>query len=157
MNKISPTIKKEVTEFLNSQALMNLATVSKKGDPHAVAVLFIFDEEFNFYFFTKDESKKFENIKDTGKVAFNISGAEDAQTIQASGKATVLDDPKKKIEIIKQLGEKGEKHMPESWLPVTEIKGTINVVKITPSWLRYANYGSHGKTDQNPFHEIISK
>lgn len=64
-------VKKEVLEYLGSQAVMALATY---GDhPASCNVYFTVDKDLNFYFISRPETEHARNIAMNGKVACSIA------------------------------------------------------------------------------------
>src|SRR3989344_1188220 len=79
--------RENALKFLKENHTMVLATVSHDGMPHAATVYYMVDENFDLYFSTGEETKKFLNIKDNSNVALVVGTGPDIKTIQGGGKA----------------------------------------------------------------------
>src|ERR1700690_225087 len=76
--------------FLKSHSAGVLASATQEGQPHASAVYYVCDENFNIYFLTLLNSRKRAAMSANPRVAFTVGAQENPQTIQIEGIATEL-------------------------------------------------------------------
>jgi general stress protein 26 len=87
---MTPEAKKAILEFLKKCPIASLSTCSKKGEPESSAVYYHVDEEMNFYFMTKEFTRKSQNLIENPQVALLFYSQEDLKTLQLEGKAKKL-------------------------------------------------------------------
>ena|SRR3989338_4018997 len=138
-------MKEEVLKFIREHAECVLATIHADGRPEAAVVLFAIDDDFNFYFGTKKEYRKYANLlkNDNAAVVVGVSG-KDPRTVQVEGKITMLEsavDVEKAKEILKTNS---------AMVPFLELP--LVYMRLTPSWLRYLD---ETKGDIDAFQQII--
>ncbi|HEX7042704.1 MAG TPA: pyridoxamine 5'-phosphate oxidase family protein [Patescibacteria group bacterium] len=133
----------ELLTFLRSHNSAVLATVRNGSTPHATTIYFYVEDDLNFYFLTKNETAKFDNIKKNINVALVVSDTQTLQTVQLEGTAQEVDYTKtyastmnKLLSIIAKNGEEWEK------IPLNHVEnsGYFVFVQIKPTWLRFSDY-----------------
>jgi pyridoxamine 5'-phosphate oxidase len=87
------SIKKKVLDYLLGQSLMVLATASPDGKPYATTMLFTVDDDFNFYFISREETRKARNLEDNPRASLSI-GFSEPMNVQAEGKVELIEDEK---------------------------------------------------------------
>ncbi len=80
----------KVHTFLHHHPMGILSTITKDGKPWGSAIYFVADEDFNFYFVTRVETFKYENLDKTPFAALTIAGSDTPTTVQVSGKISEL-------------------------------------------------------------------
>jgi nitroimidazol reductase NimA-like FMN-containing flavoprotein (pyridoxamine 5'-phosphate oxidase superfamily) len=150
-------IKKDVLHFLRRQRVAVVATVSAKGKPFAAPVFYNVDNNFNFYFFTKDESQKYLNLKENNTVAITIFTESSPQTVQAQGLAQLVKNPKEIINVTAPLFKRAMDSSQWYDPPIAKLKnGQLVVIKVKPTWLRFGDFrGVTGHPKSQPFQQII--
>ena len=96
-------VKSEALKFVKKKKLAVISTVSEKGAPEAATVLYFFDDDFNFFFVTRSDSRKAVNIAHNGNVAVVIGTELGPSTMQMSGIAEQISSPEKQNEFIEKL------------------------------------------------------
>lgn len=145
--------KEEVRDFLNSQYLMQIATVN--GDQPGVSVmLYTIDDDLNFYFGTHKGSFKIKNLAENPKVSLVVWKFGEIQ-IQANGEAEPVEDPDEQEKILNQLADSATKDE-EFWPPLFRIKGDDYIImKIKPNWMRVLDLTNNTvRQEDDPFTDI---
>ena len=148
-------IKQKALEFLRERNTMVVSTVSDSGEPQASTVYFMADDNFNIYFLTFKESRKCENLKSNGKIAFVVGTGPEVVTIQGGGNAEFLDE--KEAQVFYELIEKVSFKSPWQW-PVTLLaKEGFCTFKIKPIWMVWLNLHKEQYPDiaSEEFYKII--
>ena len=131
-------VKKEAFNFLKSHKTAVVATTSVDGEPQASTIYYVIDDNFDLYFLTGNETKKFKNLEKNNRIAFVIGVGPKPVTIQGSGKAELLKHPYTDDIIMRMsenLGLKESRYWPFFKLP----EGTASVFKIHPEWMVMVN------------------
>ena len=134
----------KVLEFLQKHPMGILSTVGEDSTPWGAAIYYIVDEDFNFYFVTRSETFKYQNIKNNSGVALTIADPETQQTVQLSGKVSTMPVQKymdvffDKFAAIRPEGD-------YKWAPpVDKLQaGKYVPLQIIPTKLQYADYGKN--------------
>ncbi len=142
-------------QFLKSQNPMVLASISNNLDPQAATVYFVSDDNFNLFFMTSAISKKAENLKINGKVAFVIGWGPRVITIQGGGIAKNL--ASKEAETFYEVIKKTALDSANQWPVLKLAKEGYCTFKITPSWMTYLNMEKEKYPDiaSEEFYKII--
>jgi uncharacterized pyridoxamine 5'-phosphate oxidase family protein len=151
----SPDSKKRMLEIVRNVRSATVATVSADGTPSIAPIFFILDDDFSLYFVTKTDTQKFKNISACPDVAFCITEDKEMRTLQGRGTAhTLLDNAEVGSALARLIGA-GERFGP--WLPpIAKIEaGQYAMVKITPSWLRFADFSAEHDGTKEYFEEIV--
>lgn len=131
----------KVHEFLKKRHMAVLSTVSKDNQPWGSAIYFVADEEFNFFFVTRADTFKYQNLEAKPYAALTVADEATQTTVQASGKISkvpadeMLDIALNKLEKARPKGD-------INWVPpIYKVhKGDYMVLRLTPDKLQYANY-----------------
>ena len=134
------TAQKDALAFLKRHHTGVLATVSLKGEAHASTVYYTADDDFNLYFLTLINSRKYEALCAHPQVAFTVTAADQPQTLQIEGVAMdiTLDEEAaaKKEELFKVLNAN-----PWFYPPLSKLEPADSVVVwVRPTWVRWADY-----------------
>lgn len=65
-------MEEKVKRILSSNLFMTLATVSSDEQPWSTPVFYALDEEYNFYWYSRKDTRHSENIKENNKVSASI-------------------------------------------------------------------------------------
>ena len=65
--------KSEAYEFLKTIPLAVFGTVSNENTPHLTTLFYIVDKDLNFYFISRSQTAKIDNIKRGSKVSIVVS------------------------------------------------------------------------------------
>lgn len=136
--------RKEAYDFLTSHKFAVLSTADKDGRPWGATIYYIVDEDFNFYFFTRAQSKKYRNIQERPEVAITISDNGEQTTVQAAGMVSEVplgpehDHAFRLLSLIHPPGQ-------FEWIPpVTKIQnGEMLLLKLAPQHMRFSDFKSN--------------
>jgi nitroimidazol reductase NimA-like FMN-containing flavoprotein (pyridoxamine 5'-phosphate oxidase superfamily) len=135
--------REDLLKFLRDHFVATLATIKDGISPTGTTVYYYTDDEFNFYFLTKDDTEKFKNIQRNPRVALVVTNSEALQTVQVEGEAEVADFGEEKYSKILDDFVMSLKSRGKEWenLPINHIyKGYFSLIKIKPNWLRWTDY-----------------
>jgi nitroimidazol reductase NimA-like FMN-containing flavoprotein (pyridoxamine 5'-phosphate oxidase superfamily) len=154
MNKNEQTISKdEVRAFLKLKFVAELATTN--GDkPTCSPVIYIIDDDLNFYFVTNIDTYKAKNILENPKVSLCVWEF-NKMSVQMDGVAEQVENEQKKEWVIEQFGDAATRD-PNFWAPIFRIKRSDYVVyKVEPTWLRALDL-THDtvRSQETPYTEI---
>ena len=132
-----------------------LSTITADGKPWGSAIYYVADGSFNFYFVTRVETFKYQNLNKTPFAALTITDSATQTTVQATGEIT-------KVPIMHYMNEFFDKFAnirpngEDVWSPpLAKLnKGEFMPLCLTPTHLQYADYG-HKKS--NPHANYIEK
>lgn len=152
--------KEKVYTFLKEHAVAVLSTVSFDGTPSASPIYFIVDKELNFYFMTKSDTEKSQNIEySNNNAAITVIDAAVPMTIQVKGTVKEILEPEFFSKITEENAkEKAGFHWPPP-LSKLQSQGFVVLYKFETSWLRVADFSESGGGSSKPgtsvFHQII--
>jgi general stress protein 26 len=154
--KASPEIRQSAQDFLNKHPMAILSTVSPDGQPWGAAIYYYADEDFNFFFVTREQTLKYQNIINTPKVALTIADPDTQTTVQAAG--TISQIPSKDIMdvVFKKLAAiKPRKDV--NWIPpvIKVHEGDWMVLTMKPDTLQYADFMKMKNRVQDEYINII--
>jgi len=143
--------KKKFLEFLKNNNVAVISTVSPDNQPMSAIIYYIVDDNFNFYFMSKN-TRKVQNIEMNNKVALQIGNGNAPVGAQIHGEAgKIIGDAEfdeKRDQLIQSLLH--NKFSP----PIFEIEGEEFVIyNIKPTWMRWLDL--RGKTENKGFKEIL--
>lgn len=160
----SQTISKnEAYEFLKTVPLAVFGTVSNENTPHLTTLFYIVDKDLNFYFISRSQTAKIDNISRGSKVSIVVSDRHSFITVQAQGVAIQLSGVEKIRTIFKMFTDvyktQGiiQKGKLFNWAPPIENvdNGDIVIYEVKPEWVRYVDYKSASPLDGNAMQEVI--
>ncbi len=129
--------------FLHSYDVAVLATIKPGNISHAATIYYYVDDNFNFYFVTKNETSKFKNIENNHSVSLVITDSVTLQTIQVEGNAEEVDYTKEYAPMMAKYNETLSENRQE-WdkIPLNHVpdSGYFAFVKVTPTWIRWSDY-----------------
>ncbi len=152
------TTKDRICDFIEDNPVGVLATVDKAGAPHAATVYFVTDSDLNIYFVTKEGTQKHKNLQHNPHAAIAIHHAQSQTTVQAQGKAEVIDDIKEFMDLFHQILDAslrtGESERP----PVSKLfAGDYFMYKFTSNELRLAEYTKPDHGDLGSIFEVAKQ
>jgi len=145
--------KQQILDFLKTNALAVAATVSPKNEPQAATVIYMADDDFNFYFVTRRHTRKVENLESNKNVALVVGTQAAPITIQANGEAELLNEKNELGQFIQKLSEK--KNLEEMYYgPFLNLPGLDFVVfKVKPKWMRALYLNT--ETQKEEFYQLV--
>ena len=148
-NEKQQEIKYQALKFLKGHSTMVLASISNNVEPEAATIYFVCDDDFNIYFMTSAKSKKADNLRVNGKVAFVVGQGPEIITVQGGGVAKEL--PAQEAKTFYELIKKVALASASQWPLLKLADEGYCTFKITPLWLVYLNM------DKESFPEIASE
>lgn len=155
--------KQQVYEFLKTIPLAVFGTVATIHSPHLATMFYVVDENLNFYFITRSQTTKVDNIKRGSHVSILVSDRYSYKTVEAYGTAIELTGVDKIKTIFKMFTDvyatQGviEKGKLFNWPPPIQKldRGEIAIYEIQPSWIRYADFSHASPLDEDFKQEIV--
>lgn len=153
MEKDISVARADALAFLKGNRAGVIATVSAEGKPHASVVYYVTDDNFNIYFITKIDSRKYRSIKANPSIAFTVGQLDTPRTLQIEGVA------------VEMLGEEDKKaHVPDimdmlsknnpSYLPIAKMDSEVVLMWVEPKWIRWADFSVPEIGNEHMFVEI---
>lgn len=145
--------------FLRAHPLAALSTINEDGTPHAAPIYVYADDDLTFYFIAETSTRKFTNLKHQPRVALTVADDEQQTTVQVTGRAELMSEPKRVDWVYTQLAKLRPKD-DLGWLPpVTKVnEGEMMILELIPDWVRYADFKHHDLTNpKSPFVEVLKK
>jgi len=143
--------------FLQRHKTGVLATVSAEGNAHASMVYYTADNNFNIYFLTLINTRKYSSIQAHPQVAFTVSTPDVPQTLQIEGMAMDISLDEEAVQKKDTLFEVLNSN-PWFYAPVTKMDpATSVIVWVRPTWVRWADYAFEQDGNQHIFKEIPLK
>lgn len=132
--------RKDALAFLQRHKTGVLATTEREYQVHASMIYYTADKDFNIYFLTSADTRKFRALQAHPQVAFTVSIPDVPQTLQIEGMAMDItldhEAAKKKEELFEVLNSN-----PWFYGPVAKLDSAATVVVwIRPTWVRWADY-----------------
>ncbi|MBI4087057.1 pyridoxamine 5'-phosphate oxidase family protein [Candidatus Kaiserbacteria bacterium] len=151
-------IRKHALEFLKSNYIMVVSTVSPSREPHAATMYYVADDDFNIYFMTAAKSRKAANLRANSKIAFVIGTGPEVVTIQGSGTAMPLDEHEALVfyGLFERIAPESS---PRQWplLRLAKKGDAFSTFRITPASMVLLNVHKEKYPDIAPdeFHVVI--
>lgn len=144
----------KLMKYIDHNPMACLSTVNDDGTPYGAIVYVCSLSNRTICFVTKNGTQKYANLIARPMVSLTIGNDKDSSTLQASGKAFVIDDP----EIINAAMEKmNEVHatMPEWLPPLSKLRaGTYTIIGIELTHARLGEFQGLGIGSHQIFTEI---
>ena len=132
---------KQAQEFLKTHHMAVISTVSDHGKPWGAAIYSVCDENFNFYFATREQTSKYKNIDHNSRVALTFANSETQRTVQVSGTISIVPMKEVKEVVFKKLTSIKPSGNIDWTPPVVKVhKGNWMILKIAPEYAQYADY-----------------
>lgn len=128
-------VRLEALHFLKNHHTMVISTISPSNDPQAAVIYYVVDEMFNFYFMTSLGSKKSENLRANGKVAFVVGAGPTVATMQGGGVAESLNE--QEAQVFYKLIEEISLKSPWQWPLILLSKKGFCTFRIKPIWMTW--------------------
>ena len=148
--------KQAARDFMKSHPMGVISTSSSDGEPWGAAVYYYTDEDFNIYFVTRAETKKYANIQENMKAALTVADGPAQTTVQAAGNLSVVPAE----DYMSIMFEKLDGIRPETdgnWAPPLQKihAGNFIPLKLTPNSMQYANYAQQKDDPRANYIETI--
>jgi general stress protein 26 len=146
-----------LSDFLDKNQVGVLATVDSTGKPHAAAVYFTYDRQFNIYFITKKDTQKHRNLQDNHEAAIAIYDESAQATVQTEGSVTEVTDAKQAEWVFSDIWRIALKTSPNSAPPMTQLDaGAYVVYRLVTPTLRKATFVRPDPADYGKIFEVIN-
>jgi uncharacterized protein YhbP (UPF0306 family) len=144
----SNEIRKTALQFLTepNQITAVIGSCPSDGDTHVATVYYYVDDNFNFYFLTATNTRKYKNLLENPNAAIVVGFGPSQTTIQGQGTATLLEKASdEENNAIAQIKKQLQDHNNETW-PVFQLDAydneSIAVFKLVPQRLQLLNLES---------------
>lgn len=146
----------DVYEFLKQQSTAVLSTASASGEPWGATVVFAVDEALHFYFMTRANTLKYQNIETNHHVAITVTDEATQTTVQASGVVERV-APEDVMDVVFHKLDKSKPHGARDWTaPVYKVhEGDYMVLRLKPSHLQYADFSQAATSANDTFIQQI--
>ena len=132
--------KEDALTFLVNHDAGVLATVSANGQPSARMVYYTSDDDFNVYFITLRDTRKFQHLHSNERAAFVVSETEVPRTIQIEGRVDDLSDTATNDALLTGFLERLMSHK-KFGIPLAHFDSSELVFyKLTPTWIRWGDF-----------------
>jgi len=147
-------LKVKVLDYLRHKQLAVIATASIKGEPEAATIGYFIDDNFDFYFITRRQSRKFKNLIENRMAAIVVGTELAPTTVQMQGTAHLLEDGKEELE--KKLKNNPDIEAIYFYTgPFSKLKGMdYAMFKVVPYWLRWMDLDL--ETGEEKYHQLFS-
>jgi len=143
-SEIDPNKAEAIKQFVASHPDGVIATVTADGKPQASVVYFSVDDDLHFFFTSKSDTRKTQNIGDQAEVSLTIHEAATQTVVKAAGKAKLLRDQEEVLAVYQRSIHGAQTSGPDTVPPLARISaGEFVAFKITPDFLDFTTY-SHG-------------
>ena len=136
-----------IVEFLKNSFVCSFATLDENGCPSLANMLYLVDDDYTFYLFSKDGTEKCKNITKNDHIALSVVNANSYQTVQIKGTAEILYDYKIISNKLDILADKFKKiHNNIDVPPFFKLdSGEIVLITIRPHWGRFIDFLQYDK------------
>ncbi len=147
--------KEDVLKFLQSNYLMNIATVGNDKKPSSSIMLYTIDDNFNIYMATHADSYKAKKIIENNFIGISV-WEENKMLVQIDAEVEILKDEQLIIENLELLAKSATKNK-AFWPSLFRVEGKEYIVfKVVPYWIRALDLERNTITQEtSPFSTII--
>ena len=143
--------KEEVERFLESESILQIATLDRKGEPNIQPVCFYYDKDGEKLLVTTSKlAKKTQNLRDKPIIYFSIDNENvPYKGVKGKGIARIVEEPDK---IVPQADRISMKYLGRLDHPVAEMrrdhskKGDVVLVEIIVNFFSTRDYGKGRRT-----------
>lgn len=148
--------QQRILRFLEDMPVGVLSTVSPDGDPHGVVIYFVVDGDFNVYFLTRDETRKYDNLKHHNHAMLTVFDPATHTIAQIIGRAKEIEDSYQINKIANKMVQANFKVSEVDMPPITKLDaGECVAFKIEPVQIRMAVYARPESGSYNELFESI--
>ena len=147
--------KEKVLAALRRNRIASMATVTVDGQPQAVTILYVVDDDLNLYFVTREKSRKVANLDANGQVAMSI-GLEPPMNVQLEGRAVRVEDELMRTEKMAELANVGA-DLKDLWPPILRVgqEGYV-LYQVIPKKIRALDLSDrHISSEAPPYIELM--
>lgn len=139
---LSPSVENpRLSSFLVSTPVGTLATVDESGQPMAAVIYFMVDPSFNFYFVSKEKTRKVQNMRKHPEVALAVYDAALQTTVQVTGSVVEVTDVSRFDTVYKGIVEAAKATGSSPLPPISKIPaGMYCLFRLEPDSIRMAEF-----------------
>lgn len=142
-------------DFVQTHPLAVLATINQQGTPETAAVYCVLDEDLALYFLSPSRTRKLKNIDRQPAVSLTFLDEADQRTLQVQGTGVVIETAVEAI-YFKDFPATVAEALLKLDSPAFKTGGATHFfVKITPHWMRLADFQAPGKDPSSIYTMII--
>ena len=141
-------------DFLKQHKVGVLATVDPNSEPHAAAVYYDVDSQFNVYFLTKNRTKKADNLEHNKHAMLVVYEAETQTTVQVTGVVSEVTDDEELNKLFMKIVFASLDVTGSSVPPLAKLKeGEYVAYKLEPVQIRMAVFS---KPDSGEYSDLFT-
>ncbi len=134
-------ISSEVRDFLLRQDIAVISSINRRGTVNGSVIYYLLGDENFFYFVTKNQTEKTQNILINPSVALTIFDEQERKTVQLEGVATIINEPNKIKSVTSKLIKPRVYAGSVAWPPISLlIAGEFVVVCVQPTSMKFMDY-----------------
>lgn len=136
--------EREARAFLKNHKVGVLATVDPNGEPHAAAIYYSIDKDFNLAFLTKAHTKKADNLEHNAHAMLVVYEAETQTTVQVTGVVHKVTDSTELNDIFTQIVYASIDTSHTDVPPIARLElGEYVAYRLEPVQVRMASFKHH--------------
>lgn len=147
--------QQNIYDFLKNNPVAVVSTASKSGNPHGAVVYFYVDNNLDVYFVTKDQTHKFQNIKENNHVMLTVFDAQSQTVCQIEGATEIVSDQALADDVIGKILKITLKISREGEPPLSKLDGEYITLKIHPDNIKYSVYARPKPLNKDELFESI--
>jgi len=148
--------KQRMYDFLRANPVGVLSTVDPNGEPHGVVIYFTINREFDVFFLTRNETKKYDNLKRNDHLMLTVFEPHNQTTVQIIGKAIEMTGSSEINGIAGGIFGISAKNNDAGLPPIAKLRaGSFVAFKIAPVQVRMAVYSRPDAGDYTDIFESI--
>ena len=146
-SEIPGMTREEVERFLESESILQIATIDEKGEPNIQPVCFYYDKDGEKLLITTSKlAKKIQNLRNKPTIYFSIDDENPPyKGVKGKGIATIVEEDPNRI--VPQADKISMKYLGTLDHPVAKMradhskKGDVVLVEISPKFFSTWDYG----------------
>ena len=144
-----PKIAQELLQFLRLHDVAALATITDGTKAHATTIFYYVEDDFKFYFLTRNATLKYSNLNSNGLVGLVTTDSTTFQTVQIEGIAKEVDYTKEYAGVMQKYIDNLAKNN-RQWanIPLNHMpnSGYYALIQVTPTWIRWTDFTNWAHT-----------
>lgn len=148
----------KLLHYIDHNPIATVGTINPNGSPHGAIVYVCADDHHSIvYFITKQETRKYKNLRERNLVSLTIVNPKNNSTLQADGRAFITQDPAVIDMVMKKIAHV---HVAASeWLPpIAKLRaGAYEVVGVELLRARLAEFQGMAIGNEDIFTEGEAK
>ena len=131
----------QIRTYIDHNPVSTLSTINSDGSPHGAIVYICADNHQPIvYFITKQETKKYQNLRDRDQVSLTVVNPSENSTLQASGHAFAVQDASVIDTVMRKIA-RGHVSAKEWLPPIAKLRaGAYEVVGVRLTHARLAEF-----------------